>query len=205
MQEEQITEQESLRIIEAMINTAKSQFSEDGFLYLMWGWLVFFCSIAQFVLLHYFNSFWHWTVWLLTWVAIVYQYIYLKRKHRKKKVTTYADSIIGTVWLAFIIVLTLMAGVIGNIFQAQGKDFYMMINPLLLLIYGIPTFITGFILKFKPLWLGAIGCWVLAIITALMPEQWQTLMLAPAMLIAWILPGYLLRARARKSFSTESL
>ena len=37
MQEEKMTEQESLRLIESMINTAKSQFSEDGHLYLLWG------------------------------------------------------------------------------------------------------------------------------------------------------------------------
>lgn len=200
-----MTGQESLRIIEEMISTAKSQFSENGHLYLLWGWLIFFCSIAQFLLLHVFNSFWHWSVWLLTWVAIVYQYVYVRRKIRKRTVRTYADSVVGTVWLAFIIVLTLMAGVIGNIFQAQGKDFYLMINPLLLLIYGLPTFITGSVLKFKPLWLGGIGCWALSIITALMPGDWQTLMLAPAMLIAWIVPGYMLRARYRKSFPTEAL
>jgi hypothetical protein len=204
MQEEKMTEQESLRLIESMINTAKSQFSEDGHLYLLWGWLILFCSIGQFVLLHIFQSFWHWSVWLLTWIAVVYQYVYIKRKVRRRRVQTYADSIIGVVWLAFIIVLTLMAGVVGNIFQFQGKDFYLMINPLLLLIYGLPTFITGFILKFKPLWMGGIGCWVLSIVAAFVPGDWQVLMLAPAMLVAWIIPGYLLRARYRESFSNAA-
>ena len=53
MQEENISGKESLAIIESMINKAKNQFSENGHLYLLWGWAVFVCSIAQFILMNY--------------------------------------------------------------------------------------------------------------------------------------------------------
>ena len=203
MDNEQITGREGLQIIEEMINTAKSQFSENGHLYLLWGWLVFCCSIAQFVLYDVFHSDWHWTVWLLTWVAVVYQYFYIRRKQRLRKVRTYTEDILNMVWLAFIIVLVLISAVLMNIFMARKLDFYLMINPIIIIIYGIPTFITGSALKFKPLWMGGIGCWVLGVVTAFLPFDYEMLMLAPTMLAAWIIPGYLLRARYRKNYPNE--
>ena len=37
-----------LQTIEEMINKARNQFSEDGFIYLLWGWVILFCSISHF-------------------------------------------------------------------------------------------------------------------------------------------------------------
>jgi hypothetical protein len=74
--EEQFSPQQSLAVIQSMIETAKNQFSENGHLYLLWGWLVFFCSIAQFFLLTVFHSQYHYMVWMLTWLAVIYQTIY---------------------------------------------------------------------------------------------------------------------------------
>ena len=53
MQDENITQQQSLVIIESMINKAKNQFSENGFAYLLWGWVILFCSVSQFVLQYF--------------------------------------------------------------------------------------------------------------------------------------------------------
>ena len=201
MQEERLSEQESLRIIESMINKAKNQFSENGHLYLLWGWVIFFCSIGQFILLHILHFSWGSLIWILTWATVVYQYIYIKRKLKQRKVKTYTDEILGMVWLAFVFSVFLWAVVLGNIFENTGRDFFGFVNPVFLLLYGMPTFISGFALKFKPLWLGAIGCWVLSIVAALLPVDYQVLMLAVAMVIAWIVPGYLLRAKYKNNVS----
>ena len=47
--QEQFNEQNSLALIQSMINKAKNNFSESGTLYLVWGIVVFICSIIQFV------------------------------------------------------------------------------------------------------------------------------------------------------------
>lgn len=202
MQEERFSEQESLQLIESMINRAKNHFSEDGHLYLLWGWVILICSVAQFLLQHVFHYAWHYAVWWLTWLTVIYQYVYLKRKIKRRKVKTYTEDILSVVWLAFIVTITLFAAVIGNIFLARGQNFYVFINPILLVSYGVPTFITGFVLKFKPLWIGGIGCWVLSIAASLLPADFQVLMLALAMIIAWIIPGYLLNVRNKKLISS---
>jgi drug/metabolite transporter (DMT)-like permease len=176
-----------------MINRAKDRFAEDGVLYLLWGWVVFTCSLAQFVLLHYVNYPRHYLVWFASWFVVIYQVIYLRKRHRRIRVRTYTDHIVGFVWITFLIVIFLVAFLIGRL---SGGDYYIHINPVLLALYGIPTFLTGIIIKFNPLIVGGIGCWILSVITTFIADyHYQFLMIPLAMLVAWIIPGYLLRAK----------
>ena len=195
MQEENITEQEGLAIIEAMINKAKNRFSENGFLYLLWGWVIFVCSVAQFVLLNVFHYERHYLVWMLTWIAVIIQIIYLYRRKRRKTVKTYTDDIIGYVWITFVILMFLMIFLMGRTLDEQH---FMFIDVIFLALYGMPTFLSGIILKFRALIIGGICCWVLsAAATAVQPE-YQLLFLAAGVIAAWIIPGYLLRMRYRQ-------
>ncbi len=51
-EEKQLTQEESLRIIHEMISAAKNDVKADAFIFLLWGWLVFVASIAQFILIN---------------------------------------------------------------------------------------------------------------------------------------------------------
>jgi hypothetical protein len=56
--------------------------------------------------------------------------------------------------------------------------------------------LSGIILRFKPLIVGGIGCWILSIAAMLIDNyDYQFLLIPLAMIIAWIIPGYLLRAK----------
>src|SRR5436305_1330393 len=88
---------ESLALIESMINKATNRFNEDGFLYLLWGWVVLSCSVAEFILLRIQYEK-HYLVWLVTWIAVIYQIFFLQKKRRKQRVRTYTDDIIKYVW-----------------------------------------------------------------------------------------------------------
>jgi len=186
---------ESLELIESMINKAKNRFNEDGFLYLLWGWVVLLCSVAEFILLRIqFQK--HYLVWTLTWAAVIYQIFFLRRKRRREKVRTYTDEIIKYVWITFIVMMFMAGVLIGAI---QGVAYYRLIDPLFLVIYGMPTFLSGVILRFRPLMRGGIGCWLLSILCTVIPVQYHLLLVSVAMIIAWIVPGYLLRLKFRKS------
>jgi hypothetical protein len=193
--EEQFSPQQSLAVIQSMIETAKNQFSENGHLYLLWGWLVFFCSIAQFFLLIVFHYQYHYLVWMLTWLAVIYQTVYLVKEKRREKVKTYTDRIVGFVWISFAILMFLFGFFLGLVL---GDNYYRMISPGFLALYGMPTFLSGIILKFRPLVIGGIGCWILSMIATLTPPDYQLLLVPVAMVIAWIVPGYLLRAKYKK-------
>jgi len=190
--EKQMSEAESLSIISGMINRAKNRFSETGTLYLLWGWVILVCCVAQFVLLQYFNYQKGYQVWFLTWLAVIYQFIYLAKRKNREKVKTYTDEIIGFVWLTFMICGFIM------VFILIKQKAYENINPLILVLYGMPTFLSGIILKFRSLIIGGICCWLLALASPFVPFEYHLLLLACAVIAAWIIPGYLLRAKFKK-------
>jgi hypothetical protein len=186
---------ESLALIESMINKATNRFNEDGFLYLLWGWVVLFCSVAEFVLLR-FQYEQHYLVWMLTWAAVIYQVIFLRKKRRAQNVRTYTDDIIKYVWVTFGILMFLTGFLFGIM---MGNNYYKMIDPVFLALYGMPVFLTGIIIRFKPLVIGGIGCWLLSVLCTIIPPVYHLLLVSVAMIIAWIVPGYLLRLKHKQA------
>jgi hypothetical protein len=195
MQEEKITQQQSLAIIESMINKAKNQFSENGFVYLLWGWIILICSTSQFILQHLVHYPKSYLVWTLTWLAVAIQIFYYSRKGKRAVVKTYTDEITGFVWLAFIIMMVLAGTLFNSVLQPE-QDYISTI--VILILYGMPTFLSGIILKFKPLIAGGICCWLLSITGIFLPHTFTLLLISVAVIAAWIIPGYLLRSRYKK-------
>ena len=196
MQEDNITQQQSLAIIESMINKAKNQFSENGFAYLLWGWVILFCSLSQFVLQYFYNYPKHYLVWSITWLAAIVQIVYSIRQSKKKRVRTYTDDITGYVWIVFVIMLALSGSVIS---RSLHPEQYYIGNIVVLVLYGMPTFLSGVILKFRPLITGGISCWILSLFAAFVAHEFIILLISIAVIIAWIIPGYLLRSRFKKA------
>lgn len=187
---ESLTANESLKLIESMIYKAQNRFSENGTLYLLWGWLVFFCSIGQYVLIKFFNQVnSSGIIWSLTWVLAIYQIIYLRKKKKVVKVSTYTEEIIAFVWITFIVCMAL-----GSFIIIRQANFNVLIS-MLLLFYGIPTFLSGVIMRFSPLKIGGIACWILALVSTYINTVDIILLLPIAMLCAWIIPGYIFRAK----------
>jgi hypothetical protein len=189
MQSENFSPKDSLQLINSMIGQAKNRFTENGFLYLLWGWAIFGCAIFHFtaVKLNLFNK--PEMVWMITWGVVIFQIIYLARVKKKEKVKTYSDGIIDAIWICFGICMLVLVIVLGRF------NLWVYINSLALLLYGIPTFLSGFVMRFTPLKLGGISCWLLAIASTFTTPVYYLLMIAGAVLIAWIIPGYLLRQK----------
>jgi hypothetical protein len=147
---------------------------------------------VQFVGLHFFHFEKSYYVWLLTWILFIYQIFFLSKERKKRKVKTYTNEINGFVWLVFFICLVLV------IFIGSYLKKYEMINPVLLVLYGMPTFLSGIILKFKPLIIGGICCWTLSIISVFISGEYQLLLIVAAVIAAWIIPGYILKQNFKK-------
>lgn len=190
--ENQMTGAESLSIISGMINRARNRFSETGHLYLLWGFVIFTCCITQFIMLYFFNSKNSHYVWYATWMVLIYQFYYLFKKRKRERVRTYTGEIVGFVWFTFIICSLILVYILikNNAFQA--------INAVVLVMYGMPTFLSGVILRFKPLKTGGMICWMLAIWAVFTSYQYQLLLLALAVIAAWIIPGFILRSKFKK-------
>lgn len=193
--ETEFTHTDSLTVIQAMINKAKGQFSENGHLYLVWGWVILLCSIGHFVLIRFLDYQYASMIWMLTWIVIIYQTYYLWKQHKVKKVRTYTDDIIGWIWITFVILMFLFGFLF---FRTLGGDYYQYMNVGFLALYGMPTFLSGITLRFRPLIYGGIACWSLSIIACFINYEFHLLILALAVVIAWVIPGYILRARYKK-------
>lgn len=190
--DKQLTGAESLSIISGMIDRARNRFSETGTLYLLWGWVILVCCTIQFAALQFFNYEKGYQVWFLTWLAAIYQFIYLAKRKKREKVKTYTDEIIGFVWLTFMICGFIL------VYLLISQKAYNSIHPAILVLYGMPTFLSGIILKFRSLTIGGICCWMLALASPFVPIEYHLLLLAAAVIAAWIIPGYLLRSKYKK-------
>ncbi len=187
--------QQRLDLIESMIRKARNNFSENGHLYIVWGWVIFACCLVQYFagsLMGYKQAY---LVWMACWAVVPYMIWYIRRQKKREKVRTYTDEIMNTVWVTFGISAFLLVCVLG---LALGPDMYKIVLPLYLCLYGIPTFLCGVILRFRPLVAGGIACWILSLASVFTPVREQVLLIALAMIAAWLLPGYQLRSRYRK-------
>lgn len=178
---------ESLMQIEAMIGKARNQLSENGHLYLLWGIVVFICSTLHFLAIQ-----WQWIqqperVWMLTLGAFVYQTIYMARQEKKNRVKSYTHDILSAVWMVFV-----GMGALITYICFYYKAYHLM-HPLVLALYGMPTILSGVILKTRSLIGGGLACMALSVVSTQLPGDYQLLLIAAAVLVAWIVPGLVLR------------
>jgi len=185
---------DSFKIIESMITSARNQMTENGHLYLLWGWVIFICSIGQFLMQHVFHTQKFWMIWLLTWPTVIYQFIFIAKKVKKIRVKNYTDDILKYIWLVFIVCMIISAVIISKI-----SDKPEIANMLILMLYGMPTFLSGIVLKFKPLVIGGTCCWLLSLVSIFVLPQYHMLLIAAAVIAAWIIPGYMLKSKYNKS------
>jgi len=176
---------QTIAFIEEMISKTKEKYSDSGFLFLLWGWLVLIASLTNYALLvsNYENSSLAWAILMpLGGVASI---IYSIRDKKKPYVKTYTDDVMTYTWIAFGVLLT---SIILSMNLLRENTY-----PLIMIAYGVPTFITAGVLKFKPMLYGAIGNWILGLLAFHFSFDIQLLFLSAAVLISYIIPGHILR------------
>src|SRR5687767_8369337 len=104
--EKPFNETESLRIIENMIQSVKSDFREDGFLFILWGWLVFIAALSHYVLLTVVHYKAHYIPWsILMPLGGLISIIYSIKKSKKKRTKSHLDHFMKYIWTAFLAAL----------------------------------------------------------------------------------------------------
>ena len=186
-------EQDSIRVITEMIENSKAKIKDNSFFYLLWGWLVLIASITNFVLLKmgYYELSWIPWMILMTGGGIV-SGIVGKRLGKKAKAKTMFDTTMAYLWSGFVITLFVILFV-----AASGNISWMVSNVLVIALYGLGTFVSGGILRFKPLIIGGVLSWALAIVTLFIPEIYSLLMVAMSIIVAYLIPGYMLKSKEK--------
>ncbi len=188
-QEKEFSPEESLQLIRSMISKTKDAVAVDSFYFLFWGWLVFACCAIEYVLMVYFKYPYHSFVWWSMPVGGIISGIYSARQARIKRSMTYIEEALSYLWIA--IGLSFFVLVFVNIVSEAWKTAF----TYYILMYAIGTFVSGRLIRFKPLVIGGILNFILAAVSIKFTFAHQLLIGALAILISYIIPGHLLRIR----------
>jgi hypothetical protein len=217
MEDKQLTEQESLQLIQQMISRAKNNFVDTGIGPILWGAVISFCSIVQFLIIHF-----QWQlpfdVWLLALAAIIPQIFISVRERRERKAKGWDDDIMGYVWLCFgvgVFIVNFLNNVTADAInpllsdyrEITGKEnipnFWSYGSSYLLFVYGYPTIVTGAARKFRLMTIGGIVCWVSALVSAFTITKFDFLLMAVSAALAWLIPGIVLRKNYLKGKNAQ--
>lgn len=183
----EFTPEESLQLIQSMIDKTKNRYSDNSFYFLFWGWLVFACCIVEFILKVWLQYPYHYFVWFSMPAGAVVSVIYGARTAKKERVKTFIDDATDYLWIALSVAFFAVAFINGLSASITNPFSYY------ILLYAIGTFVTGGLIKFKPLIIGGSINFFLAVICSRFSFDHQLLVAATAILISYIIPGHLLR------------
>ena len=195
MDKNNLTPEESFNIINKAISNFKMNYKESGKTFLLWGWMLTLASFSHFIILKILQgmeaydlmglfSFGNWAVFILIGFIIMF---FMERNIKKnKKVYSHLDNYITKLW------------------QATAAAFFVAIilcikleiapPPIMLLIAGIATTTTGFLIKFKPLIIGGIVFYIFSIAAAFISNENLLLITGAAIICGYLIPGYFLRS-----------
>lgn len=206
MEDRPISEKESLELITTMINKAKNSYHDTGLSAMMWGAVIAFCSLVKFaeLMLNFRLPF---DIYILTFIAVIPQIMISIREQKQRKVKSYDDAYMDFIWLGFGISIVLMVFVLNMMFAAweptatdyynatgirSSFQLYEFVAPFFLILYGIPTFVTGTACKFRPMLWGGLLCWVCCVIATFTTARIDLLLVAFSAIFAWFIPGIIM-------------
>ena len=196
-----------------MISKAKDACHDTGMAAMMWGTVIAVCSLVRLSELHFGYKL-PFDIYLLTIVAVIPQIWFTIKEKRKRKVKTYDDGFMDSLWIAFGICIFLMIYITNSMYSQwdPAADAYRKItgdaypfrlyefsSSLFLLLYGLPTFVTGVSMKFKPMLWGGLLCWVCCLITIYTSIKIDLILVALSSVFAWLVPGIIMEKDYRKA------
>lgn len=191
MEEKKLSEQESLLIIQQMIQTAKQEQKDDGIGWIIWGWLLFAASALTWLNMRFewFSTYMFWNVFgCITGLLMIYELIGDFFFKKKQKVKTYTSDLFRKLNAGFFIFL-IMIILSMNLGVGPVKGFALLIG-----LYGFWILIYGAALDFRPSIIGAFVTWGFGFGALFVKDHhfdetmiWHGL----AVLSGYIIPGHL--------------
>ncbi|MBK6776802.1 MAG: hypothetical protein IPG74_13520 [Flavobacteriales bacterium] len=185
--ERDMTPDESLRLIESMIGQAKKSFSRMSFYFLLWGVLLIGAMIATYIMRDAPPSPVQGAAWgVAGLIGGILSSIHGARQGKREPVNNPMDRVIGWLWGAFVITLLITIACTVPHHRDPG--------PMITLLTGLPTFMTGQILRFRPLIIGGMLFWFAGIIMHFTDDVLLlTVLYCSAMFFGYIVPGLMLK------------
>ena len=208
--ETKLTEQESLAIINEMIDRARNNVQKGSANHLIYnGYTVAFVAILNFILLQvlphaYIN--WSFSVWFLMIPSAFVDGYIKSRTNRSTIVKTQIDGIISTLWKGFSISVIVLLTILFSISLVYDSwHYFATITPTIMILTAFAEFGMAKACRFKPFLWGAIGFWTGALLCCFFSYlvfkrgDIQFLILALCMILGFVIPGNQLNKLAKKN------
>jgi hypothetical protein len=178
--------EQSLHLIQSMIEKAKHDVANNSFYFLLWGWLIFIAAVLNFGLMRFTSVERPYLVWNLVWIGAIVSIIKGIKESKKIAVKTYLGETMKFFGISQGILYFGLAFFFGK------YDLWHISFPLYILVYAATCFFMGALMQFPLLkWTGLL-CLPIMVIAVFVAFEWQLLLLALAILISYIIPGHVL-------------
>lgn len=197
---DQKTALEELQLIRKLIEETKKSVVYNGKDYIFWGILV----VVGMMLTYTFhimeagiNSFWIWIVLIpIGWAFSFYN----RSKMKEKYPSTYAGKLIGAVWGAAGISMT----IIGFVGPSMGAINGSAISPILCIIMGSAYFVCGIILEVRWIKNLSFGWWLGGILLFYVRSIESLIIMASLMSFFQTIPGIIIYRKYKKDMLVKS-
>ena len=188
MNEEELTTEKSLKLINRMIYEAKGYFHESGLSALVYGSCVLICSLLAYAVKRGFIQLPFTPFWLLVPVFFIQAFIQMQEE-KKKKVKTFTDEAIDYIWMGYFLAVIIAASFAGITYKSI---------TVFLFLNGYASFMTGMIAKFTYHKITGVICLLIAAYSFYQQDESIFLLLALVAILVWIIPSFILRAHFNK-------
>jgi hypothetical protein len=183
--------EQSLQVIQAMIQKAKNDVANNSFYLLLWGWLIFIAALLNFGLMKFTRFEQPYLAWNLVWIGAIASIIKGIKDSKKIAVKTFVGETMK--------VFGISQGILyfGLAFFFGKYDLWAVAFPLYILVYAVTCFFMGALMQFPLLkWTGLL-CLPIMVIAVYVSFEWQMLLMALAILISYIIPGHVLSGKEK--------
>lgn len=186
--ESELTPSESLKLIETMIGQAKQSFHRNSFYFLLWGALLIAAMAVNYLMAANGDPRGSYAWGIVGIVGGIASWMHGAREAKQKHVRTMMDRMMTWLWAGYL--ATLFVTMIGS--GASGSSIAV---GSIIVLTGLPTFVTGQLTRFKPLIFGGILFWVFGAASYFVEMQAVALLYIAAMFFGYLVPGYLLKRK----------
>ena len=151
-----------------------------------------FAGIGEYVLQMLLHSAYFFVVWPAAGlIGGVISILYGRKISSGSYVPNFTDRVISYTWSGFVITLVIM--IVSLVIHEMNPGSFVMV------LTGFPTFVTGMILRFRPLIAGGIVFWTIGVISFFYLPELRSLLFSLSIVLGYLAPGYLLRTAERRA------
>ncbi len=195
MENTNLSPEDSLKIIDRAIANYKINYKEHAKRFLLWGWVLALASFSNFFILMVLHnketyslmglySLGNWALFIV--MGFIIQYYVSRNIDRAKIVFSHLDGYIKKLWT--------VSGISFLVATLICIKLEIAPPPIMLLIAGIATTLSGLLVKFRPLVLGGITFFAGSVATTFLLNEYMALVVGLSIICGYLIPGYFLKS-----------